>query len=210
MTYYYHFTGFYLRNGRPLSAIGEWLEHKGELRMYVSGLHASPTPFDALQYAPGPLLHLVELDGETVAGSDKVVCRKRKIVASIDATDLLRKFACTVALKVIHIWDAPLVVREYLETGDESKRAAARDAARAARDAARDAGEAAWVARVAALAAAGNAALAAARAAAQDAALAAAWDAARDRNAAWAAAWAEYGQIFNTMAKKALQEAQQQ
>jgi len=36
-------------------------------------------------------------------------------------------------LDVIHLWDAPAVVREYLETGDESKRdaawAAARDAA---------------------------------------------------------------------------------
>ena len=144
MSYYYHFTGKTLRDGRPLPAIGEWLEHEGELRMCVSGLHASPTPFDALQYAPGPLLHLVELDGETIAGGDKVVCRKRKIVASIDATDLLRKFACTVALKVIHLWDAPLVVREYLETGDESKRYAARAAAGAAARAA--AGDAAWAA----------------------------------------------------------------
>jgi len=129
---YYHFTGKTLRDGRAIPAIGEWLEHDGPLAMCESGLHAGPTPFDALKYAPGEFLHLVELDGELIAQDDKVVCRKRKIVATIDATDLLRKFARTVALKVIHLWDAPPVVREYLETGDESKRAAAGDAARAA------------------------------------------------------------------------------
>ena len=233
MSYYYHFTGKTLRDGRPLPAIGEWLEHEGELRMCVSGLHASPTPFDALQYAPGPLLHLVELDGETIAGGDKVVCRKRKIVASIDATDLLRKFACTVALKVIHLWDAPLVVREYLETGDESKRYAARaaaGAARAAGAAARAARDAAWAAAWAAWAAAEAAAGAAARAAARDAARAAARAAAGAAvgDAAWAAgdaaAWEaaraagdaaardaardEYGQIFNAMAEEALEKGQ--
>ena len=111
---YYHFTGEKLRDGRPLPAIGEWLEHDGKLEMCVSGLHASPTPFDALQYAPGQFLHLVELDGEIVTQDDKVVARKRRIVATIDATDLLRKFARTVALKVIHLWDAPLVARAYL------------------------------------------------------------------------------------------------
>ncbi len=198
MSYYYHFTGKTLRDGRPLPAIGEWLEHEGELRMCVSGLHASPTPFDALQYAPGPLLHLVELDGETIAKGDKVVCRKRKIVASIDATDLLRKFACTVALKVIHLWDAPLVVREYLETGDESKRYAAGAAAgAAARDAAEDAARDASAGD-----AAGAAAWAAAEAAARAAAEAAAWA------AAGAAAWDEYGQIFNAMAEEALDKVQ--
>jgi hypothetical protein len=79
----------------------------------------------------------------------------------------MRLFARRVALDVIHLWDAPPIVKEYLETGDESKRAAAWAAARdAAWDAARDA---AW-------------------AAARDAARAAAWAAAWDT--AWDAAWA--------------------
>jgi hypothetical protein len=57
------------------------------------------------------------------------VCRRRKIVKRIDATELLRKFARHCALSVIHLWDAPKVVRDYLETGDESLRAAAYHAA---------------------------------------------------------------------------------
>jgi hypothetical protein len=69
---------------------------------------------------------------------------------------MLRYFARTQAMSVAHLWDAPDVVAEFLMTGDESIRAAARDAARAAaraaawaaaRDAARDAARAAaWAA----------------------------------------------------------------
>ena len=65
----------------------------------------------------------------------------------------IRRFGCQCALDVIHLWDAPPVVKKYLKTGDESLRAAA------------------W-------AAAGDAARAAAGAAAGDAARAAAWAAA--------------------------------
>lgn len=65
---------------------------------------------------------------------------------------LLREFAWWCALQVIDMWQAPDIVKEYLETGNEELRdaawAAARDAAwaaaryaalAAARDAARDA-----------------------------------------------------------------------
>lgn len=44
----------------------------------------------------------------------------------------MRAFACWCALTVAHLWDMPVIVREYLETQDESKRAAARAAAWAA------------------------------------------------------------------------------
>ena len=182
----YHFTGDTLRDGRPIPAIGEWLDHPGPIVPCESGLHASEHPFDALQFAPGPMLHLVELDGEIQTHGnqpDKIVGRRRKIVASIDATDLLREFARWCALQVAHLWDCPPVVSQYLETGDESIRAAAwaadRDAARdadraAARDADRDADrDAAW-------ADARDAAWAADRAAARAAAWAAAWAADRD------------------------------
>ena len=169
----YHFTGDTLRDGRPIPAIGEWLDHPGPIVPCESGLHASEHPFDALQFAPGPMLHLVELDGEIQTHGnppDKIVGRRRRIVASIDATDLLREFARWCALQVVHLWQCPDVVRRYLETGDESIRVAARDAVRAA------AWDSAW-------AAAKDAAWAAARAAAKDAAKDAAW-------AAWDSAWA--------------------
>src|SRR5574343_1759928 len=170
----YHFVGDKLRDGRPVPPDGEWLVHDGPVRMCESGLHASRHPLDALQYAPGATLCLVDCEDIVAEEYDKLVCRRRRIVARFDATDMLRLFARQCALDVIHLWDAPQVVRDYLTTGDESLRDGTRDAAwAAARAAARDA---AW-----------EAARDAARAAAWDAARDAAWEAAR--NAAWEAAW---------------------
>jgi hypothetical protein len=171
----YHFVGDTLRDGRPIPKNGEWLEHDGEIVICSSGLHASECPFDALQFATGNTLCLVEMDGDIQRQPDKLVAHRRKIIKRIDAEPLMREFARWSALQVIELWNAPDVVRQYLTTGDESLRDAARDAARAA---ARDA---AWAA-----------AWDAARDAARDAAWAAAWDAARAaaRDAAWAAAWA--------------------
>ena len=184
----YHFVGDTLRDGRPIPADGEWLVHGGEVVMCESGLHASRDPFDALQYAPGPVLCLVECEGIVSEDKDKLVCRRRKIIARFDATDTLRAFARWCALSVIHKWDAPQVVRDYLTTGDESLRDVARAAAWGATwDAERAATE---------LAAAWDAARAAAeRAAERDIARGAVWDAAweseraaAERGVAWNAA----------------------
>lgn len=127
--YYYHFVGDTLRDGRPVPKDGEWLEHEGHLILCSAGLHASEHPFDALKYAPGNTLCLVELGGEDlIRGGDKVCARKRKIIARFDATSLLRRFAADQALSVRHLWKMPDVVKDYLETLDESKRKSARDA----------------------------------------------------------------------------------
>ena len=200
MKIYYHFTSDKLRDGRPIPAIGEWLTHDGEIKMCVSGLHASADPFDALQYAPGSMLHKVALKGVVERQDDKVVARSRKILATIDATELLRRFARQQALSVLHLWDAPPIIKEYLETGDERLQGAAWAAAW---DAARDAaGDAAQYAAGAARDAAG-----AARSAAGDAAGDTAW-AARSaaRDAAWAAraaAWAAAREQFKALVEKA-------
>ncbi len=178
----YHFVGKKLRDGRPVPADGEWLVHEGPAVLCKSGLHASRHPFDALQCAPGGVLCLVECDDIVDEQEDKLVCRRRRIVARFDATDLLREFARICALSVIDKWKAPKVVRDYLETGDESLRDATRAAARAA------AWDAAWYA-----------ASAAASAAAWDAA----WDAARAAawwDAASAAAMGVYREKFRDMA----------
>ena len=162
----YHFVGDNLRDGRPVPPDGEWLVHDGPVRMCESGLHASRHPLDALTYAPGVIICLVDCDDIKAEDGDKLVCRRRLIVARFDATDILRAFARQCALDVIHLWDAPQVVRDYL-TGDDSLRDAARDAARAAwaaRDAAWDAASAAsWTAAWAARDAAWDAAMAAQR-----------------------------------------------
>ena len=140
---------------KRVPAVGVTHKHDGAIVICKAGLHASKHPFDALQFAPGNTLWLVEYGGLVVEGSDKLVCTERTYLARIDAGPLLRAFARWCALQVMRLWDCPAVVREYLGTGDESLRAAAWDAA----------GAAAW-------AAAGTAAGAAAGAAA--------WDAARD------------------------------
>ena len=142
----WHFTGDKLRDGSPLPRKGRWLTYSGEVKMCESGLHASLEPFDALQYAPGARLHLVELADVVNQQSDKVVARKRKIIASIDATKLLRYFARIQAVSCLDAWtdNPPDVVLDYLMTGDESIQAAAAESAArsAAESAARSAARA--------------------------------------------------------------------
>lgn len=138
----YHFVGTTLRDGSPIPQDGEWLTYGGDCVICQSGLHASRHPFDALQYAPGNTLCLVDCDGIAAEQDDKFVCARRRIVARFNAELLLREFARLCALDVIHLWDAPDVVRKHLRTGNESIRDAARVAAW---DAAWDAAEvAAW------------------------------------------------------------------
>ena len=110
----------------------------------------------------------------------EVTKNHRQLLVCFEATATLRAFARACALDVLHLWEAPAAVKEYLETGNEALRdaagAAAWDAARAA-------------AGAAARAAARDAAGAAAEAAARDAAWAAgdaAWDAAGATGAAGA------------------------
>jgi hypothetical protein len=174
-------------DGRPI-IIGETHTVQGQLELCEWGLHASKRILDALQYAPGPVIYRVRLSGEILIGDDKMCATERTYLWGYDATEILQAFARRCALDVVHLWDPPQIVIDYLKTGDESLRKAAWDAARAAAraaawDAARDAAwAAAWdAARAAAEDAARAAAEAAAEAAARDAAEAAAWDAAREK-----------------------------
>lgn len=165
----YHFVGDVLRNGEPVPPDGVWLEYDGPMPIILCerGLHASVHPFDALKYVPGTILCLVDLDGDILSDTDKHVATRRIIRARVNTETTLRSFARHCAKDVLPLWNAPQVVIDYLETGQESIRAAAWAFARAA----------AWAA-----------ALDAERDAARAAAWAAAWDA--TRAAAWAAAWA--------------------
>lgn len=195
----YHFVGDKLRNGKPIPPDGETLTFRGKPVLCEKGLHASEHPFDALQYAPGATLCLVELSGTIVRSDDKLCATKRKIIARFDATDLMCEFARKCALSVVHLWNCPPIVKQYLETGDESIRAAAWDGAwDGAWDAAR---AAAWAAaRDEARAAAWDAAWAAARASARASAWDAAWDEAR------AAKIAEFRDLFAQVAEDKFKE----
>jgi hypothetical protein len=145
----WHFVGDTLRDGSPVPDDGVRLVHTGDVIPCESGLHASEHPFDALQYAPGATLCLVECGGSIRTHGDpvdKLACSERTIVARMDATPLLRWFARMQALSVARLLgDAPAeIVLDWLMTGDDAARDAAWDAARAA---ARDAAmAAAWAA----------------------------------------------------------------
>lgn len=130
----WHWTADTLRDGRPIPPVGETLRHSGTLVLCDNGLHASERILDALRYAPGNVVHRVRCGGEMLRQDDKLVCHERTILWSHSVSDdLLRGFARAQARSVLHLWDAPQVVRDYLETGDETLRArAARAAAEAA------------------------------------------------------------------------------
>ncbi len=148
-------------------AIGVTHEIERTPRLCEQGLHGSRLLLDALSYAPGPVIWRVELSGEMHRGADKTAAQKRTYLAGgIDITHILWKFARLCALDVIHLWDAPDVVIQFLKTGDESLRAAAGDASWDAKDASLDAF---WPAKDAFWAA-------------KDASWAASWD-------TWAAVW---------------------
>jgi hypothetical protein len=125
----WHFlSGNKLRDGREAPEDGVWLEHEGGVFMCSSGLHASTKILDALQYAPGDTICRVECDDIEDEAEDKIVCRKRMIIARVDGEKLLRRFARKCALDVIHLGLTPDIVVRYLKTGDESLREAAREA----------------------------------------------------------------------------------
>ena len=140
----YHFTGSTLRDGSAIPPIGHTLRMDGDPVMCERGFHWSLRPSEALRYAPGPLLHRVRYSGKFLLGNDKGVSTERTILAAFDATYLMRRFAADQALSVAHLWDMPVIVREYLTDLDKEKRVAARAAAGAAGAAARVAG--AWIA----------------------------------------------------------------
>ena len=114
-----------------------------------AGLHASKSPLDALVYGGGSWCWYVSVSGQIHEQSNKKFCgQRREYLWGFDAGHVLRAFARKCTLDVIDFWNPPPVVVDFLKTGDECLRAAARDAARiAARDAA-------WAARDAARAAA--------------------------------------------------------
>src|SRR5690349_15368591 len=100
-------------DGRKV-VIGETVTVEPPIVPCKHGLHASVEPFDALHYAPGPILYKVRLSGEIVPhDGDKLAASERTALARRDSTAMLRVFARKMALSVIHLWDAPAIVREY-------------------------------------------------------------------------------------------------
>ncbi len=163
------------------------------------GLHASRRLIDAANYAPGPYVWSVRLSGKVVHGNDKSVATERTAVWGYDATEVLRKFSRVVALDAVtKYWNEtkfgkfPEVVKQWLETGDESLRSAAWSSAwSSARSATR------------------SSALSAAESATESAAESADWSSARTatRSAAWSAAWSAAESATRTATRSAAESA---
>ena len=81
------------------------LSATGPLQLCENGMHASEDILSALSYAPGPILSLVELSGETKLGSDKVCARYRKHLRVVDITPQLQEFALWCAEEVLPIFE---------------------------------------------------------------------------------------------------------
>jgi len=137
-----------------------------------NGMHGSIHAFDALSFAPGPIISRVEIWGDVQKADDKIVGTHRKVLWVHDMSKELRLFACACARDVWHLLEDERSKQAVIVAEKYAKGKASRDELAAAWDAARDA---AWDA---------------AGAAARDAAWDAAWDAARD--AAWDAAGAAW------------------
>ena len=147
----------------PPWTVGETRHIAGTPVMCERGYHSSPTWFDALQYAPGPIACIVEVGGTILTDTDKQVSTERTLVDCRDAAKVLRLFACDCAEHVLHIYEGKYpddprprraieTARHYVDgraSDDELRTAkAAADAADAA-NAARAAADAAYAARAA-------------------------------------------------------------
>lgn len=103
------------------------------------GLHASKHVFDALRYAPGPMLARVELSGEVIRGTDKACASARtELTRRVDVSAELHEFACMCAERTLSRLENPdprsvaaIEAKRAWLRGDisDSELAAAREAA---------------------------------------------------------------------------------
>ncbi|MFZ1975826.1 MAG: putative immunity protein [Candidatus Acidiferrales bacterium] len=146
------------------------IANPSEIVLCRFGYHSSPSLWDALSYAPGPMACLVEISkpiqADNTPNQRKAVSISRTLIKAVNIDCELRLFACDCAERVLHIYErdnsgkalreAIEVARRFAngkatkkelaaarETAWETARAAARAAAW---DAARDAPRAAWAA----------------------------------------------------------------
>lgn len=121
----FKFTGDSLEGGQPLPGFGETVYAPPPVKPGVAGLHACPEVFDALTYARGSILHLLEASGQLVTHRGQCVSTQQRFLGRHDASQLLDTFARWCATQALTIWEAPSCVWAFLE-GDEAQRDAAR------------------------------------------------------------------------------------
>jgi hypothetical protein len=120
-----------LRHGddRPI-AIGTTHRVEGKPACCKLGLHGCEMILDALRFAPGTIIWIVELNGAIDIQDDKIAASERTYLhGGIDVFPIIRSWSRRVALDVAHLWNMPEIVRRFLETGDKSIASAAYAAA---------------------------------------------------------------------------------
>jgi hypothetical protein len=93
---------------RSLVEVGKTYKVVGQLKRCENGMHGSKRIIDALQYAPGSICCKVELVGEIIEDTDKVVARARRVIAMVDASGVLHEFACLCAEKALKLIKGPI------------------------------------------------------------------------------------------------------
>lgn len=81
---------------------------KGEIVPCQRGYHASPTLWQALPYAPGPVACLVELSGTIVPHGtplDKYAASTRKLIKAVNIERELRLFTADSAEHVLYLFE---------------------------------------------------------------------------------------------------------
>jgi hypothetical protein len=121
----YHFfldDGTTSEGGCPV-IVGETMRVEGDIVPCRRGLHGSVRALHALRYAPGSMVQIAELGGTIIPHGnpvDKYAASERTCIAKANVEQELRAFARWCALRVVHYWDAPQIVHDYLTTGDEA------------------------------------------------------------------------------------------
>jgi hypothetical protein len=109
------------RNRRKVEA-GKTYSCRGPIVLCENAMHGSRRIIDALYYAPGPIVELVDIWGDVVEQSDKLGGRHRECLWMTDISDILHEFACRCAedalrkcgIKDKHSWAAIEAKRKWL------------------------------------------------------------------------------------------------
>ena len=134
------------RNGWPLKPVEE-LPGGTKLELCAVGLHACKSPRVALDYAPGPWVSRVRLEGDVLTDKDKdkaCAARRVRLAGPVDVSRELRLFAADCAERVLPLFEAAVpgdprprkairVARQFAD--GEAKRQEVKAACAAARDA---------------------------------------------------------------------------
>ena len=162
----------------PAWRVGEERTVEGKLSLRERGYHSSPTLWQALEYAPGPVACLVEVSEPAYHDNSKQVSRGRRLLCAANVERGLRLFASDCAERPLlrereagrepdrRSWAVISVARRYADgQASDQELDAAHDAAHAAAEATAEAAYATYAATYAAYAAAYAAAKATAYAA---------------------------------------------